>query len=77
MTEARRIESLIARQIDGLLVVAARDEFGSTPGFPTRLPPTVLVDRARAMQISIRSVRTISTRPIAAPAIFLNSATRT
>jgi LacI family transcriptional regulator len=46
-TEARRIESLIARQIDGLLVVAAQDEFGSTPGFPPRLPPTVLVDRAR------------------------------
>ena len=46
-TEARRIESLIARQIDGLLVVAAHDEFGSTPGFPPRLPPTVLVDRAR------------------------------
>ena len=46
-TEARRIESLIARQIDGLLVVAAQDEFGSTPGFPMRLPATVLVDRAR------------------------------
>ena len=37
-TEARRIELLIARQIDGLLVVAAQDEFGSTPGFPMRLP---------------------------------------
>jgi LacI family transcriptional regulator len=47
LTEARRIESLIARQIDGLLVVAAQDEFGSTLGFPARLPPTVLVDRAR------------------------------
>ena len=47
LTEARRIQSLIARQIDGLLVVAARDEFGSTSGFPARLPPTVLVDRAR------------------------------
>lgn len=46
-TEARRIESLIARQIDGLLVVAAEDEFGSMSGFPARLPPTVLVDRAR------------------------------
>ena len=34
VTEARRIESLIARRIDGLLVVAAQDEFGSTPGFP-------------------------------------------
>jgi LacI family transcriptional regulator len=47
LTEARRIESLIARQIDGLLVVAAQDEFGSTSGFPAHLPPTVLVDRAR------------------------------
>ena len=45
-TEARRIESLIARRIDGLLVVAAEDEFGSLAGFPARLPPTVLVDRA-------------------------------
>ncbi len=45
-TEARRIESLIARRIDGLLVVAALDEFGSTPGFPVGLPSTVLVDRA-------------------------------
>jgi LacI family transcriptional regulator len=46
LTEARRIESLIARRIDGLLVVAADDEFGSPPGFPAGLPPTVLVDRA-------------------------------
>src|SRR5882757_1643214 len=46
VTEARRIESLIARRIDGLLVVAAEDEFGSLHGFPTGLPPTVLVDRA-------------------------------
>ena len=46
VVEARRIESLIARRIDGLLVVAAQDEFGSTPGFPAGLPPTVLVDRA-------------------------------
>ncbi len=44
--EAHRIESLIARRIDGLLVVAAQDEFGSTPGFPAGLPSTVLVDRA-------------------------------
>lgn len=46
VTEARRIGSLIARRIDGLLVVAAQDEFGSLPGFPAGLPPTVLVDRA-------------------------------
>jgi LacI family transcriptional regulator len=44
--EARRIESLIARRIDGLLVVAADDDFGSVAGFPAGLPPTVLVDRA-------------------------------
>jgi LacI family transcriptional regulator len=44
--EALRIGSLIARQIDGLLVVAADDDFGSIPGFPAGLPPTVLVDRA-------------------------------
>jgi LacI family transcriptional regulator len=48
LTEARRIESLIARRIDGLLVVAAHDDFGSIPGFPAGLPPTVLVDRALA-----------------------------
>lgn len=47
LTESRRIESLISRQIDGLLVVAAQDQFGSAPGFLERLPPTVLVDRAR------------------------------
>jgi len=46
LTEARRIESLIARRIDGLLVVAADDEFGSPPAFLASLPPTVLVDRA-------------------------------
>ncbi|MEO8667250.1 MAG: LacI family DNA-binding transcriptional regulator [Bauldia sp.] len=45
-TEARRTGSLIARQIDGLLVVAAHDDFGAEAGFPANLPPTVLVDRA-------------------------------
>jgi LacI family transcriptional regulator len=44
--EARRIASLIARRIDGLLVVAAEDDFGAVPGFPNGMPPTVLVDRA-------------------------------
>jgi LacI family transcriptional regulator len=44
--EASRIESLIARRVDGLLVVAARDDFGAHPGFPAGLPPTVLVDAA-------------------------------
>ncbi|MCB1486518.1 MAG: LacI family DNA-binding transcriptional regulator [Bauldia sp.] len=42
--EARRIESLIGRNIDGLLVIAADDDFGSA--FSVDLPPTVLVDRA-------------------------------
>lgn len=45
-TEARRIKSLIARRIDGLLVVAADDDFGSDSSFISGLPPTVLVDRA-------------------------------
>jgi LacI family transcriptional regulator len=45
-TEGRRIESLIARRIDGLLVVAASDDFGANAAFRGRLPPTVLVDRA-------------------------------
>jgi len=44
--EAKRTESVIARRIDGLLVVAAHDDFGAEPGFPESLPPTVLVDRA-------------------------------
>jgi len=44
--EASRIESLIARRVDGLLVVAARDDFGAHPDFPKGMPPTVLVDRA-------------------------------
>jgi LacI family transcriptional regulator len=46
LTEARRIGSLIERRIDGLLVVAAEDDFAETPDFPSGLPPTVLVDRA-------------------------------
>jgi LacI family transcriptional regulator len=46
LVEARRTESLIARRIDGLLVVPASDDFGAAPGFPNDLPPTVLVDRA-------------------------------
>jgi|ERR1700722_8079831 LacI family transcriptional regulator len=46
ITEARRVESAIARQVDGILVVPAKDNFSSSPGFPSKLPPTVLVDRA-------------------------------
>ena len=45
-TETRRIQSLIARRVDGLLIAAARDNFGAAPGFPASLPPAVLVDRA-------------------------------
>ena len=44
-TEAKRIGSLIARRVDGLLVVPADDDFGSVAAFPQNLPPTVLVDR--------------------------------
>ncbi len=44
-TEATRIGSLIARRVDGLLVVPADDDFGSVAAFPKNLPPTVLVDR--------------------------------
>jgi LacI family transcriptional regulator len=46
VTEMRRIESVIARRVDGLLVVPADDDFGAEPGFPANLPATVLVDRA-------------------------------
>jgi LacI family transcriptional regulator len=46
--ERRRIEALIGRRIDGLIVVPANDEsmtaFKGADG--SRLPPTVLVDRA-------------------------------
>lgn len=45
-TETRRIQSAIARRVDGLLIAAAQDDFGSADGFPSDLPPTVLVDRA-------------------------------
>lgn len=45
-TEAKRLQSVIARRVDGLLVAAARDDFGAASGFPADLPPTVLVDRA-------------------------------
>jgi LacI family transcriptional regulator len=44
--ETRRIQSLIARRVDGLLIAASRDNFGAAAGFPTSLPPAVLVDRA-------------------------------
>ena len=46
VTETRRLQSLIARRVDGLLVVASQDDFGAAAGFPADLPPAVLVDRA-------------------------------
>ena len=75
-TEARRIESLIARQIDGLLVVAAHDEFGSTPGFPRGSHQRFWSTAREAIRTSIRSARTTSTRLIAARDIFWSSVTR-
>ncbi|HEY4140205.1 MAG TPA: LacI family DNA-binding transcriptional regulator [Pseudolabrys sp.] len=45
-TEARRIQSVIARRVDGILIAPALDAFGASSGFPKYLPPTVLVDRA-------------------------------
>ena len=45
-TETRRIQSVIARRVDGILIAPALDTFGSPGGgFPKYLPPTVLVDR--------------------------------
>lgn len=44
-TETRRIQSVIARRVDGLLIAPTLDAFGATAGFPADLPPTVLVDR--------------------------------
>ncbi len=45
-TETQRIRSVVARRVDGLLIAAAQDDFGTASGFPANLPPTVLVDRA-------------------------------
>ena len=45
-TEARRIHSVIARRVDGLIIAASRDDFGAARDLPSDLPPTVLVDRA-------------------------------
>ena len=47
-TETRRIQSLIARRVDGLLTAASRDDFGADARFPSTLPSAVLVDRASA-----------------------------
>jgi LacI family transcriptional regulator len=44
--ERRRVEALIARRIDGLIVVPASDDsMSSLAGGAARLPPTVLLDR--------------------------------
>jgi len=45
-TETRRLQSLIARRVDGLLITTSQDDFGAAAGFPADLPPAVLVDRA-------------------------------
>lgn len=45
-TETRRIQSVIARRVDGLIVAAAQDDFGAAGDILSDLPPTVLVDRA-------------------------------
>jgi LacI family transcriptional regulator len=43
--ERRRVEALIARRIDGLIVVPADDESMVALKDGSRLPPTVLIDR--------------------------------
>lgn len=43
--EAARIRALLARRIDGLIVMPTRDEVTYATGPGPRLPPTVLVDR--------------------------------
>jgi len=45
-TERQRIQSIVARRVDGLLVASALDDFGSAKDLASSLPPTVLVDRA-------------------------------
>lgn len=43
--EADRLETLLSRQIDGLILAPARDDTSALTGFGTRLPPTVMMDR--------------------------------
>jgi LacI family transcriptional regulator len=44
--EIARVQALIARRIDGLIMVPTRDDPAAFDQLGTRLPPTVLVDRA-------------------------------
>jgi LacI family transcriptional regulator len=44
--EGARIQALLARRIDGLIVASTRDDGASFGAFAAQLPPTVLVDRA-------------------------------
>lgn len=43
--EATRLQTLLARRIDGLIMAPARDEVPALAALKPRLPPTVLVDR--------------------------------
>ena len=43
--EAHRVEVLLARQTDGLIIAPARDEVSAFAASAADLPPTVLVDR--------------------------------
>jgi len=44
--EADRVRALLARRIDGLIMVPARDDGASFAPLAAEMPPTVLVDRA-------------------------------
>jgi LacI family transcriptional regulator len=43
--EDDRLQTLLSRQIDGLIIAPARDETAALRANPGRLPPTVLMDR--------------------------------
>jgi LacI family transcriptional regulator len=48
--EGARIQALLARRIDGLIVAPTRDDGASFGGLAAHLPPTVLIDRAFALE---------------------------
>ncbi|GAB0117687.1 LacI family transcriptional regulator [Acidisoma sp. 7E03] len=43
--EAARLQTLLSRQVDGLILAPARDTVAALSEGPLRLPPTVLMDR--------------------------------
>jgi len=43
--EAARLQTLLSRQVDGLILAPARDTIAALGDTPLRLPPTVLMDR--------------------------------